>query len=132
MLEYLKKFNLFISGSLILLMVLVVVLAVAELYWIIAKDIFSPPLFLLEIDELLEIFGFFLLVLIGLELIETMKAYFTTGVIHAEVILSVAIIALARKIVILDMGAYEGVTLIGVGVIIIALAITLYLIRRNA
>ncbi|MEW6036989.1 MAG: phosphate-starvation-inducible PsiE family protein [Pseudomonadota bacterium] len=132
MLEYLKKFNLFISGSLILLMVLVVVLSVAELYWIIAKDIFSRPLFVLEIHELLEIFGFFLLILIGLELIDTMKAYLTTGVIHAEVILSVAIIALARKIVILDTGAHDGVTLIGIGVIIIALAVTHYLIKRTA
>ena len=29
---------------------------------------------LLEVDELLEIFGFFLLILIGVELLETIKA----------------------------------------------------------
>ena len=37
---------------------------------------YSPPLLLLEIDELLESFGLFMLVLIGIELLETIvKTY---------------------------------------------------------
>ena len=50
------------------MMVVVVLLSTIELGWIIIRDIVTAPVILLEIDELLEIFGFFLLVLIGIEL----------------------------------------------------------------
>jgi hypothetical protein len=46
----------------------VVLLATVELALLIGKDVLTPPLFLLELDELLELFGQFLLVLIGIEL----------------------------------------------------------------
>ena len=57
--------------ALIVMMMAVVLISTLELGYIIIQDIISPPLFWLEIDELLEIFGFFLMILIGLELIET-------------------------------------------------------------
>lgn len=53
----------------------VVLLATIELGWILARDVLIPPLFLLEIGELLELFGQFLLVLIGIELMHSMKVY---------------------------------------------------------
>jgi len=74
MVEFLKKFERGIVRVLIALMMLVVLLATVELGWIIVRDIITPPIVLLEIEELLEIFGFFLLVLIGVELLETIKA----------------------------------------------------------
>jgi hypothetical protein len=36
-------------------------IATVELGWVLLKDILSPPILLLEVDELLEVFGFFLL-----------------------------------------------------------------------
>ena len=71
MLENLKNFEKLITLLLIGMMVIVVALSVFELGWILYKDIMTPPVLLLEIDELFEIFGFFLMVLIGLELIDT-------------------------------------------------------------
>lgn len=58
------------------MMALVVVLATVELGWTIIQDITTPPVVLLELDELLDIFGIFLLVLIGVELVETIKVFF--------------------------------------------------------
>ena len=69
MTEILKKFERIVVLVLIGLMMVVVTLATIELGWIIIKDIITPPIILLEIEELLEIFGFFLLVLIGVELL---------------------------------------------------------------
>jgi hypothetical protein len=51
------------------MMVIFVLLSTIELGWIIIQDIVSRPLLLLEISELMEIFDFFLLVLIGIELL---------------------------------------------------------------
>jgi uncharacterized membrane protein (DUF373 family) len=124
MFEYLKKFKQILISSLTLMMALVLLLSTIELGWVISKDIVTPPVFLLDINELLEIFGLFMLVLIGIELLETiMKTYLTEGVNHAEIVISVAIIAIARKVIILDVKEVSGITLIGIGSIILALSI---------
>ena len=128
---FLKKFEHIIVLSLIIMMVIVVVLATIELGWIIIRDIITPPIILLEIDELLEIFGFFLLVLIGIELLETIKAYLLTNVIHVEIVLEVALIAIARKVIILDIDKYESLTLVGIAALIAAVALAYLVIKRH-
>ena len=109
----------------------VIVLAVVDLAWILIEDLLSPPFALLEIGELLDIFGLFLLVLIGIELLETLKAYVRARVIRAEVVILVGMIALARKIVTLDLKDVASASLIGIAAIVVALGITYYLIRKT-
>lgn len=128
---FLKKFEHVIVLSLITMMIVVVVLATIELGWIIIRDILTHPIILLEIDELLEIFGFFLLVLIGIELLETIKAYLVTNVIHVEIVLEVALIAIARKVIILDIDKYESLTLVGIAALISAVALAFFVIKRQ-
>jgi uncharacterized membrane protein (DUF373 family) len=114
------------------MMALVLLLSTIELGWVIVKDIVTPPIFLLEIDELLDIFGLFMLVIIGIELLETvMKTYLLESVNHIEVVLGVAIIAIARKVIILDVKEVPSLTLIGVGVIIISLLAGYFLLKRS-
>jgi uncharacterized membrane protein (DUF373 family) len=112
------------------MMAVVLVLATAELGYVLIVDIFRPPFFILEIDELLEIFGLFLLVLIGIELLDTMKAYMAEKVVHVEIVFAVALIAVARKVIVLDVAKYPSLTLMAIGVIIIALSVGYYLIKR--
>jgi uncharacterized membrane protein (DUF373 family) len=129
--DFLKKFEHIIVLSLILMMVIVVVLTTVELGWIIIRDIITPPIILLEINELLEIFGFFLLVLIGIELLETIKAYLMTSVVHVEIVLEVALIAIARKVIILDIGEYDSLTLVGVAALISAVSLAFWVTKRH-
>jgi len=119
------------AGALIVLMSIVVLLAALELAWLLVHDILSPPLLILELDELLNIFGFFMLILIGLELLETIRAYLAEHVVHAEVVVEVAIIAIARKVIILDIKEYESLSLIGIAAIIVALAVAFVMIKRT-
>jgi uncharacterized membrane protein (DUF373 family) len=121
MLDYLKKLERVIVAALMLMMSAVVLLSALELGWILIKDVLSPPLMILEIDELLELFGFFLLVLIGIELLETIKNYYETGKIDLAVIFTVALIALSRKIIILEPEKYDPLTLVGMAVLILGL-----------
>ena len=123
MFTLLKKFERAVVVSLIAMLAMVVALSAVELGWILVKDVLSEPMFFLEIDELLEIFGFFLLVLIGIELLETIKNYLEKGHIELRVIFTVALIAIGRKIIILNPEDYDGLTLSGIGVIIFALVI---------
>jgi uncharacterized membrane protein (DUF373 family) len=132
MFEYLRKFKKILISSLTLMMAFVLLLSAIELGWVIAKDVITPPVFILDINELLDIFGLFMLVLIGVELLETiMKTYLTEGVNHAEIVISVAIIAIARKVIILDVKEVSGITLIGIGSIILALSVGYFLIKHK-
>jgi len=94
-------------------------------------DIISPPIILLEVGELLNIFGLFLLILIGVELLETVKMYFREHVVHVEVVFMVALIAIARKVIILDLEKYSYLALIGIALIILALSVGYYLVRKS-
>jgi uncharacterized membrane protein (DUF373 family) len=86
--------------------------------------------------EILEIFGYFLLILIGIELLETIKAYLLKNEIHVEIIVLVAIIAVARKIILLDpfmegAEALNSAGMIALGVVVIALAASYYLVKKS-
>ncbi|MBC7190330.1 phosphate-starvation-inducible E-like protein, partial [Candidatus Aerophobetes bacterium] len=54
MFDLLIKFKHALIVVIIFLLALVLLLATVELIYVIAKDIISPPFFLLELDELLE------------------------------------------------------------------------------
>ena len=131
MLKILSKFEYVLNGTLLFMLAFVVLLATIDLGWLIVKDILTPPLFLLEVDELLELFGAFLLVLVGMELLNMVKAYITEKTAHVEVTLVVAIIAIARKVVILEPKGLDGLTLVGIAAIIFALTAGYYFVKRT-
>lgn len=128
MIDYLKKFERIVTGILIVMLAMVIILSVIDLGWFLIQGVLKPPIFILEVGDLLKIFGFFLLVLIGLELLETIKCYYVEGRIELKVIFSVALIALGRKIIILEPEKYTGLTLIGIGVITLALVAGYYVV----
>lgn len=129
--NYLKRFEHLVVMALIAMMIVVIFLTTIELAWIIILDIITPPIVFLEIHQFLEIFGFFLLILIGIELLETIKAYLLEKVIHIEIVLEVALIALARKVIILDMSKYDSVTVLAYAALIIAVAVAFSTVKKR-
>jgi uncharacterized membrane protein (DUF373 family) len=129
--SYLDTFQKIIIAVLTALMGLVVLLGTLELIYIIALDILSPPFILLDVNELLSIFGYFLLILIGIELLETFRIYLREHAINVQVVFLVAMIAIARKVIILEVDEISSLTLIGIGFIIIALASGYYLVKKS-
>ncbi|HSD95238.1 MAG TPA: phosphate-starvation-inducible PsiE family protein [Syntrophales bacterium] len=128
--KYLSKLEFVVIRALVVMMALVVLFASLDLAWIIIQDLIVPPYLLFDVSRLLEIFGMFLLVLIGIELLESIRAYLDHRVIHVEVVMTVALIAIARKVIILDVKDLDGLKLIGIGVIIVALAVGYVYIKR--
>ena len=118
----LDLFEQLIVSCLIVMMALVVLIATLELAWLIVDDLRGVPLAFLGIDELLDIFGFFLLVLIGVELLGTLRLYFEEHIVHAEVVLEVGMIAIARKVIVADVNELASTTLVGIAAIVLALA----------
>lgn len=127
-----KFFERVVVVTLMVMMVAVILLAVVELMMLLVGLIFtSPKAPLLGIDNLLDIFGFFLLILIGVELLETIKAYLQEHVVHVEIVLEVALIAIARKVIILDLKETKSDALFAVAALIVALAIAYFLQKRG-
>ena len=131
LLTSLDGFKRFLVIIITFMMGVVLLLATIDLGYTLYVDIVDePPYFLLKISEMLEIFGIFLLVLIGIELFETMEIYIKENVVHIEVVLTVALIALARKVIILDVKKIDSTTLLAIAALILALSIGYYLIRK--
>ena len=121
------------SFIVLILMTIIVAVAIVELGIILYLDLFDPTddVLFLEIDEIFRIFGFFFIILIGFELIETIEMYFKENVIHAEVVLLVAVIAVSRKVILLDLEKYDPLAILGLGIIIIALGACYWFIKQS-
>jgi len=132
MLNLLKRFERFLIQVLMIMMAFILLLATADLGWTIIKDIIQTRSPFISVDQLLELFGLFMLVIIGIELLETiMKTYLTQGIPHYEVVLSVAIIAIARKVIILDIKETSSLSLVGIASIILSLTVGYYFMKKT-
>ena len=76
------------------------------------------------------VFGGFLSVLIGIELLHTIKMYLKEDVVHVEIVLLVALIGVSRHVVDLDVTHLEPLTLFGISSLIIVLSGGYYLIKK--
>ena len=116
--------------ALIALMMLVITIATLDLAWLVIKDLVTSPVVLLGIDALLDILGLVLLVLIAIELLETIKVYMYSHLVRVDIVLEVALIAVARKIVVVDTKAYGAASVFAIATLVITLAAAGYLEHR--
>jgi uncharacterized membrane protein (DUF373 family) len=134
MIEIVNKFEKVIYASLMIMLMGVLVAAVIDLAIVLAESLFDTTPWLLQPHEMINILGGFLLVLIGVELLETIKAYFRENAIHVEIVVLLAIIAIARKVILLDptgmSGTDYGIELMGIGVIVVGLSGGYFLIKK--
>jgi len=132
MLKLFKEYERWMVQLLMAMMAIAIGLATLDLGWVIFQNVLEPPIPLIDADQLLDIFGLFMLVIIGIELLETiMKTYLVKGEPHFEVVLSVAIIAIARKVIILDLKEIDSLSLFGIAAIILSLTLGYYFMKRS-
>lgn len=113
------------------LLTVVVILSTVHLGWMIAEEIWRPPRFLIPVQGLLDIFGYFLLVLIGVELLETLKMYLNRNITNISVVIEVALIAMARKVITEEPEAVPALTQFGIAALILVLAVAFYFERQT-
>lgn len=77
------------------------------------------------------LFAGVLLLMLGLELLETLKTYFKDYHFRTEVILVVAIIAVGRHIIQVDLEHTSGSVLLGIAGLIVALAVSYFLVGMS-
>ncbi|MBS3763767.1 MAG: phosphate-starvation-inducible PsiE family protein [Planctomycetes bacterium] len=129
MMKVLEVFERIITVVLLLVMMLAILLATVDVGIQVVEQLFEKPFLLLEVDKVSNIFGFVFMVLIGLELLETVKTYLSSEQLHVEVVFLVAMIAIARKVILLDVKHLDAPILYGIAAIILALASGFFFLR---
>ncbi|MBD2137564.1 phosphate-starvation-inducible PsiE family protein [Anabaena sp. FACHB-1237] len=119
-----------VSKLLSLLMICVIFAALGDLSIFIFQEIFSPSGGGFN-QALFKTFGLFLNVLIALEILENITGYLKKHVLQVELVIVTSLIAIARKIIILDLKVTEGIEIIGLGVAILALSISYLIIKTS-
>ncbi len=130
-LGFLDRTESLVAKLLSLAMVVVLIFTVFDLGVYLLRALFVPPDLRSEKVFVIEIFGLFLNILIALELLENITAYLRKHVVQVELVFITALIAGARKIIILDFEKVSGSQLIGLSAAILALAISYWIMRQS-
>ncbi|QMS92290.1 phosphate-starvation-inducible PsiE family protein [Nostoc edaphicum CCNP1411] len=125
-----ENIEVLVSKALSIFMVIVILVAIADLGFFIFKELFTAPYGKFN-TTLYKIFGLFLNILIALEILENITAYLRKHVFQVELVIVTSLIAVARKIIILDLEKVGGIDIIGLGIAILALSISYLIIRLS-
>lgn len=114
-----------------LLMVAVILWGVGDVVYIIYDRLLSPPFLLLDINDIFYTFGAFMAVLIAVEIFINIRLYLGTNVFPVQLVVATALMAIARKVIVLDFDTLTPMYLLGIAATTLALGITYWLLRQG-
>jgi len=128
--HFIEAIEVIVSKVLSLAMVVVILVAIFDLGVFIYKELFTTDYG--EFNKILfKVFGLFLNILIALEILENITGYLRKHVLQVELVIVTSLIAVARKIIILDLEKTTGIDVIGLGIAVLALSISYLIIRSS-
>lgn len=110
------------------LMVLVILLGVADVVYVLYQKLVQPPFFLLDINDIFYVFGAFMVVLIAIEIFINIRLYLGSHIFPVKLVVATALMAVARKIIILDEEKLSYQYVLALGVTVLALGVTYWLL----
>ena len=108
-------------------MMLVIWFGVADVIYVHYERIMAHPYRLLNISDILATFGAFLAVLIAIEIFTNITSYLRDETIHIKIVLATALIAIARKVIVLDYKELNPDYVYATAAVVLALAIAYWL-----
>ena len=116
--------------SLALLMIIVIIFGVIDVGWTIYQRFVAEPRFILTMGDVLATFGAFMVVLIAIEIFQNIVLYLRDDVIHVKIVLATALMAIARKVIILDYDELDAMYIFATGIVLIATSITYFYVHK--
>lgn len=114
-----------------ILMVVVIIMGVVDVAWTLYQRILAPPSFVLTIPDILATFGAFMAVLIAIEIFINITIYLREDVIHVKIVIATALMAVARKVIILDQETTQPLELFGLAALVIAASAAYWLVHKT-
>lgn len=112
------------------LMVIVILMGVVDVGWTLYQKLVTPPVYILTISDMLATFGAFMAVLIAIEIFINITIYLKDNVIHVRIVIATALMAISRKVIILDLDSVESSYLIGIALIVLTMSIAYFVVRK--
>ncbi|MGR9044906.1 MAG: phosphate-starvation-inducible PsiE family protein [Gammaproteobacteria bacterium] len=114
-----------------LLMVIVIVFSIFDVLYVIYERMLSEPKLLLTIDDILETFGSFLVVLIAIEIFINITLYIRSDVIPVKLVVATALMAISRKVIVFDFKSLPYEYVGASSVVVLALGVTYWLVQKK-
>ena len=129
--RWVRGFETVVVVILLIMIGLVTMFALGQLARTLWHEAFAGETLFIGWGALVELLGHTLSVLIALELLIVVYSTLAEGTIQVQVMFEVAIIAVTRKILLLDVQEDEPLHLMGVALLVVALAFGFWLVRRT-
>ena len=113
------------------LMTFVILWGVGDVVWTVFQKLTNEPVLLLDIHEMLATFGAFMAVLIAIEIFVNIVVYLREEVFHVQIVMATALMAISRKIIILDYDTVQPAYIYSTALTILALSVGYWLISKN-
>jgi uncharacterized membrane protein (DUF373 family) len=113
------------------LMVFVIFLGVLDVVYQLYNDLSSPPLLYLSVSEIFAIFGTFMVVLIAVEIFINIRLYLGSNTLPIQLVIATALMAIARKVIVLDLKETPPEYVYAIGVVTLALGVTYWLVAAS-
>jgi len=130
-----SKVELITIAAMQLLLIFAVAVATIVLFVLFTRNLLEEARQISSVADLLpamqQSFAGILIVVLGLELLETLRTYFTERHVRVEVILVVAIIAIGRHVIKTDFEHTPGNVLLGIAAVIVALVLGYFLVKKT-
>jgi uncharacterized membrane protein (DUF373 family) len=114
-----------------LLMTLVILWGIGDVLWLFYRDLMAPPFLLLNISDILELFGAFMAVLIAIEIFINITMYLRDDVIHIKLVMATALMATARKIIVFDYTKISYEYVFAAAAVMLALSVGFWLVSSS-
>ncbi|RCV86305.1 hypothetical protein DU506_18635 [Vreelandella rituensis] len=115
-----------------IMMVLVIIWGVLDVIYVLYTKFISPPVMLFEVADIFVIFGAFMVVLIAVEIFINIRLYLGTNVLPIRLVIATALMAIARKVIILDIATISAEEMLAIAAIVLALGVTHWLVGKQA
>ncbi len=109
------------------LMTLVILWGVADVVLVLYQNLKTPPVFMLNINDILALFGAFMAVLIAIEILINIIIYLRDDVIHVKIVMATALMAIARKVIIMDFSKITPDYVLAVASVVLAMSVGYWL-----
>lgn len=126
--QFLRKVVHMSVRILAVLMTLVILWGVADVILVLYQELKAPPVMMLTISDILALFGAFMAVLIAIEILINIIIYLREDVIHLKIVMATALMAIARKIIIMDFTKISSDYVLAVGVVALAMSVGYWLV----
>jgi uncharacterized membrane protein (DUF373 family) len=115
-----------------LLMVLVIILGVIDVCYVLYTRLSKPPVFMLNVSDIFQVFGAFMVVLIAIEIFINIRLYLGSSTLPIKLVIGTALMAIARKVIVLDLANTTSIYVFAIAAVVLALGIAYWLVGKTS